>query len=446
MERSFGTRRKRKPEGMLREVHWPSMGRMDQRTTDGRMLLSDGGGTRHLPQTFFFQFAQSAFGHEGAVPVGRVDQVIFHEDGNIEGWGWLVDTEAGRDAALHIRTKMQRTNSLDLGDVKAKVDLDDDWNLLIDFVAWNIAGTTGVGKPAFADARMELTPETTAAFFDETGPLEVEHDEWRIGFELKVPELTASAADTVPWGDFNIPESDVPHKILVDAEGRVFGHLAQWDDPHRSSVDRLRFCPRPTKGYSEFNHPGPLTENGQVGTGPIFLCGGHPQQSMRGKTAAQINQAYGGTENTWADVRVSEGFHGPWVSGRVRPGLDDDKLYAARASHISGHWLGDDLVAIVSVNVPGFRPGAGFAAVEDGRVVELVASFTSEQAFEILEPVIEETTTTHELTITQHMTFNFGPDGITVADASPVVDTSAHTTSAEHRRRALALQFGLDDD
>ena len=44
-------------------------------------------------------------------------------------------------------------------------------------------------------------------------------------------------------------------------------------------------------------------------------------------------------ENAWCDVRVSEGVHGPWVSGRLRPGLSDETIYAVRASHISGHWV-----------------------------------------------------------------------------------------------------------
>jgi hypothetical protein len=445
MERSFGRRLKHKPDGMLREVHWPSMARMDSRTTDGRLLMSDGGGSRRLPLTFFFQFAQAEFGHVGAVPVGRLDFVTLHEDGNVEGWGWLADTDHGRNAALHIRTQMQRSNSIDLGDVKAKIDLDDDFNLLIDFTSWNIAATTGVAKAAFADATVELSDEVTAAFFAETDVLEIEAPS-EIGFELKVPEITASAADTVAWADFHIPESENPHKVRVDGEGRVFGHLALWDSPHRSSVDRLRFCPRPTKGYSEFNHPGPLTENGQVGTGPIFLCGGHPQQSMRGKSAAQISAAYGGIENSWADVRVSEGFHGPWISGRVRPGLEDDKLYAARASHVSGHWLGDDLVAIVSVNVPGFRPGAGFATVEDGQVVELVASFCPEEDEQMFGELLETTGST--LTLNQHLHFSINGDQVTTTASTPTFTRAVIEPPADldSRRRRLALAFGLDDD
>ena len=450
MERSFGRRLIHKPKGMLREVHWPSMGHMDRRTTDGRLLMSEGGGSRHLPQTFFFQFAQSSMGHEGAVPVGRLDYIELHDDGNIEGWGWVADTEHGQNAILHVATKMQRLNSLDLGDVKAKIDLDEDFNLLIDFTSWNIAGTTGVAKPAFADARIELLDEEITAAFTDPEPLEIEADSYDIGFELKVPELTASMADAVPWDDFHIPESPEPHKIVVDADGRVYGHLAQWDDPHRSSTDRLRFCPRPTKGFSEFNHPGPLTEKGQVGTGPIFLVGGHPSTPMRGKTRAQIAAAYGGIENTWADVRVSEGVHGPWVSGRVRRGVDDDTVYAARASHISGHWVGEDLVAIVSVNVPGFMPGAGFATVEDGEIVELVASYVGGGPDEGL--VGESVTNGATLTLNQHLHFDFGSGTVTTANGDlylttpspPAVKTPVE--DRDHHRRRLAATFGLDDD
>jgi hypothetical protein len=100
---------------------------------------------------------------------------------------------------------------------------------------------------------------------------------------------------------------------------------------------------------------------------------------MRGRSQAEIEAAYGGIENAWADVRVTEGRFGPWISGRVRPGLSDDKLYAARCSHISGHWIGDKLVAITSVNVPGFLPGAGFSAQHEDGLLELVAGFVPPQ-------------------------------------------------------------------
>jgi hypothetical protein len=124
-----------------------------------------------------------------------------------------------------------------------------------------------------------------------------------------------------------------------------------------------------------------LTERGIVETGPIFTYGGH----RPAKSAPTIEQAYGGIENSWCDVRVTEGKHGPWISGRVRPGTPDDVIYAARASRISGHWVNGNLRGIVSVNVEAFNvPGsgaerdlvAGFAfATSDEGVTELVASF-----------------------------------------------------------------------
>jgi hypothetical protein len=111
------------------------------------------------------------------------------------------------------------------------------------------------------------------------------------------------------------------------------------------------------------------------------LSGGH----RRAKNGDYVS-AYGGIENAWADVRVIAGVHGPWISGIVRPGVEDTKVYAARASRISGHWIGDRLKAIVSVNAEGFDvPGSGlsntvefeFATNEDGEIAELVASFPS---------------------------------------------------------------------
>ena len=86
-------------------------------------------------------------------------------------------------------------------------------------------------------------------------------------------------------------------------------------------------------------------------------------------------------------MHIVEGRFGPWLSGVVRPGTPDTTVYAARASRISGHWVGGKLKAIVSVNAEGFEvPGdpfaeelaAGFAfSLDEDGVGELVASFPS---------------------------------------------------------------------
>jgi hypothetical protein len=442
-----------RPEGMLRPVHWPEMALMDSRTSDGRLLVSAGGGVRELPRPFYAQFDNE--GHYGAKLVGSIDAVTLGDDGTIEGWGWILDDENGKDLVRYNKAGALRTNSVDLAETKYDIDWASDdpndpgfWEMLIDFVQWKIGATTAVGMPAFPNARFELPDdELTAALLPSDEPIVMSSKTgWSIHVDLAdtkiVTEVKADAGATVPYDDFNIPESDQPHKILVDREGRVFGHLAQWDKAHRG-LTGLVTPPRPAHNYTEFNHPGPLTEQGQVGTGPIFLVGGHPK-SVRGLTQEQIAEAYGGIENAWADVRVTAGKFGPWVSGRVRPGLSDEALYAARASHISGHWLGNDLVAIVSVNVPGYMPGAGFSHQHTDGQLELVAGFVpfrDKPTEETVEVVTTNTTALASIHIDEEMLRN----AVSVRMEQP-----PQFTTAEHDHRVateiITLSSGVDED
>ena len=433
MKRTFGERRMSRPEGMLRPVYWPELALMDSRTGDGRLLHSTGGGVRELPRAFFAQFDNA--GHEGALLAGTLDAVALNDDGTIEGWGWVLDDEVGQNLVRYHKAGALRTNSVDLAEVKYLIDWGSDdpnddafFDLLIDFTEWKIGATTAVGMPAFPNARYELPDdELTAALTPSDEPLVMSSQTgWSVHIDLTdtkiVTEVKADASSTVPYDDFHIPESDQPHKIIVDRDGRVFGHLAQWGKAHRG-MSGLVTPPYPTANYTEFNHPGPLTEKGQVGTGPIFFVGGHPK-SVRGMDAEQIAEAYGGVENAWADVRVTAGKHGPWVSGRIRPGLSDEALYVARASHISGHWLGGDLVAIVSVNVPGYMPGAGFAHKDESGVLELVAGFV---------PFRER-----DETITDSET--------TLVESSAEVAVAAITLSFDEGKLREAIRFTVADN
>jgi hypothetical protein len=388
MRKQFGTRVMDKQEGMLRAIHFPSMAKMGERTGDGRLLQADGGGVRDLPRTIFAQF-ESQPGHDGSVPVGRLDAVAFDEDGsNIEGWGWLIDDPNGSTMQTYLATKVLFHNSIDLAEVKVKLDIEEDddgqLSLVIDFTEWNIAATTFVGKPAFKDASGEFDEEIKAALEGDE-PLDVMVGSYEVQVS-KAEELMASLATTddttvVEWADFHIPEADRFQKIVVDQDLRVYGHLCLWDVPDEGLSGKFFIPPRPTDAYASFNQAGPLTELGQVETGPIFFQGGHPEKPIGG---SDPYRAYGGVENAWADVRVTPGVFGPWISGRVRPGVADSVVYAARASRISGHWVGDKLRAIVSCNVARFNvPGSGLAVhngfgasfSETGEMLELVASF-----------------------------------------------------------------------
>lgn len=429
MLEQYGQQIMTKPDGMLRPIHFPAMATMDKRTGDGRLLHRAGRGVRELPRTIFFQKAQAP-GHEGSVPVGRVDAVQFHDDGNVEGWGWIIDTEEGRNAALHIAAQVQFHNSVDLAETKAKLDIsendDGELELLIDFTQWAIAATTIVGKPAFADAYAELSEEEITACLTDDSPLEVHVESFTV--RVDVEEFVASAALAVPKGDFHVPEPNTLQKITVDGEGLVTGHLGPWD----VYVDGKRI-PRPLDNYASFNQPGPLAEDGtHIETGPIFFQGGHPLRPLSGRSAYE---AYGGVENAWCDVRVIEGKLGPWLSGRVRPGVSDEVIYAARASRISGHWVGSELRAIVSVNVPRFNVGgSGLAAVDLSDGLELVASWSS-------EPDEEESTVDGMLAAIDEYVDEIG-ESLGVAELA--VDTTPTTEMAAEAERGLAWrrEFG----
>jgi hypothetical protein len=382
MRETFGSMPSTKPKGALRQVVFPELALMGVRTGDGRLLEEEGRGVRDLPRTIYGQFVSEA-GHAGAVPIGALHEVTF-EDGVASGRGWLIDDENGRRAVQYIETQTLFHNSVDLADVRAQMELsENEEDMTMRFTQWKIAATTLVGKPAFANAKAELIAdeEIVASWYQDDTPLVIDLP---TSVQVDVVEREELVADSDPlpsWDDFHIPESKNPQKIIVDENNRVSGHLALWNTCHDGIASKCTIVPRPKDNYASFNKPGVLTDRGMVETGPIFLSGGH----RRAKNGDYVS-AYGGIENAWADVRVTAGVNGPWISGIVRPGVEDAKVYAARASRISGHWIGDRLKAIVSVNAEGFDvPGSGmsngvefeFATNEDGEIAELVASFPS---------------------------------------------------------------------
>ena len=378
---TYGKMPEKMPDGFLTSVKFPVLAMLDKRTGDGRLLESAGATTRDLPLPILGQFRLGPGGHEGAEVTGALFEVtVDPKSGVMSGRGYLLDDEYGRRHARLIKTKAMRGNSVDLADVEASLEYDDDFDgTVVRFSKYRLAATTGVAKPAFAEAYAELEDdELTASLTDEE--LVCEPEEWHVNIVLPEDEdeIVASAGVVQQFDAFYVPEAAAPQKIIVDADGRVYGHLGLWESCHDGIAGRCVRIPRQNDSYASFNKPGVLTDRGIVETGPIFAYGGHRPANG----ADDLEQAYGGIENAWADVRITEGRFGPWISGIVRPGIPDEVVYAARASRISGHWVGGKLKAIVSVNAEGFDvPGSGFAAADfqfttsDNGVFELVASF-----------------------------------------------------------------------
>lgn len=383
---TFGKQPETKPKGMLAEVHYPMLAKLDEGTSEGqisRILSSEGGNVRALPRTIYHQ-SQQADGHLASVAVGALHEVTLDgESGVLSGKGWILASDAGQQAALEIATQTLFHNSVDLSETKVEITeqgsiFDGDYHADVEFVEWSLAATTHVGKPAFADAYAEMPDfELTAAI--EAGPLVVDGNfEINIIHETTDLEIAASSDGLPPWDYFHRPEPELHHKIVVgeaDADGwiPVYGHLGLWNTCHDGIEASCTIIPRPQDNYASFNKPSVLTDRGQVEAGPISLFGGH----------IPLHKAADDPANAWCDVRVTAGVHGPWLSGVVRPSvaMDDAKVYVARASRISGHWKGNRLKMIVCCNSEGFDvPGSGFATDADGHVTELVASYPACQA------------------------------------------------------------------
>lgn len=376
----FGRQPLKAPAGSFREVHFPQLALLDQGTNEGilsRILHSEGGSARGLPRTIYFQKAQGE-AHMGSVAIGALHEVTLDPDSGImSGKGWLADVSEAHDALPFIISKALFHNSVDLSEVKVREELvgkfsDPDFKFNLHFDIWKLAATTFVGKPAFADAHGIIPDEITAALAS-NDPVEMWAPVNRIRIlvaEDSDEEIMASASGLPPWSYFFTPETN-PQKILVgepDENGwiHVYGHLSMWESCHDGVEGTCMRTPRPQDNYASYNKPGVLTDRGMVETGPIASYGGH----------VALAKAFDDPANAWCDVRVIPGVHGPWISGVVRPGVDDKRVYDARASQISGHWKGGRLRAIVSCNAGAYDvPGSGFSLNSKGLVDELVASY-----------------------------------------------------------------------
>lgn len=350
------------PPGNFRPIVWPQLAKLDEGTKEGflsRVLASDGANSRDLPRSVYWQGSQQP-GHFGSVAGASLWEITADgETGILSGKGWVADTPEGHALAAGVVSKSLFHNSIDLGDIGPDdIEIiehgdfwDDDWYVEVRFKRWNLIATTLVGKPAFANAQAEMPEELRAAIFDDLSPLVVDCPSFfTSGSAL---ELTASMSKLPSYDYFFRPEPLHPHKLMVDEPDEngfvaVYGNLAQWGKPHTGIHGRSVYAPRASDGYSTFCQPGVLTDKGLVNTGPVTLLGGH----------VSLKEAADDPQYAWADVRVVDGRHGPWVAGIARPHIthDDAARYVARASRISGHWETEQgpLRMIVCCNAEGF--------------------------------------------------------------------------------------------
>lgn len=331
-------------------------------TSDKRQLEPGGEQFRQFPMPLMAQ-VQTAWGHDGAIIAGRIDQAEVSGD-KLTASGAIDGGAFGRDIARLIDNGMLTGISVDLGAIEVETDFlevdEDGWptDWLDRFTKWELMGATITPFPAFADARVKLDGDAP------TGPQET------------VDAVVASGGPAQPPAEwFDNPLLDEPTPLTITDDGRVFGHIATWNTCH---IGRQGGCVTPPRSgdYSYFTTGVIRCEEGcEIPVGVISVGGGHADIGADANAAARH---YDATSSVGAYVAAGEDDHGIWVAGAVRPGITDEELAELRGSAPSGDWRRLDgklkLVAVLGVNVPGFPvPRSRVASGEPEALVAAIA-------------------------------------------------------------------------
>jgi hypothetical protein len=162
---------------------------------------------------------------------------------------------------------------------------------------------------------------------------------------------------TPPAAWFSDPELTGKTPITVDADGRLYGHLAAWGECHRDVT--MRECvlaPKSKLGYAPYHLGTVLTAEGEVlKVGKIVMDTRHADIRLSYAAAALH---YDNTGDEIAIVRAGEDEFGIWVAGAVVPEATPRKVAKLRRSPLSGDWRREqgslELTAALAVNAPAF--------------------------------------------------------------------------------------------
>lgn len=202
--------------------------------------------------------------------------------------------------------------------------------------------------------------------------------------------ITAAAIEAPvvpPSGWFRDPKMSGPTPLTICDDGRVFGHLAVWGQCHIAYSDSCVTPPRSAASYAHFLTGELLCEDGaRVPVGQITMDTGHAPLNAN---PARALAHYDDTGAAIADVTAGEDRHGIWLAGALRPGLSPEKVRAVMAADVSGDWrrIGSalELIAVLSVNVPGFPKNRIAVREHEGMVASLVASLVPRDT--VISPV-----------------------------------------------------------
>lgn len=361
---------------------WSSVfARLGVPTGDGRIIAPGGGSSRDLPLPLMWQ-EMSGDGHGGAIVVARIESLSIG-DGMVTATGTMLDS-----------APYAVIEQLEAGVIGPSVDLDDIEYVMDDqerlvITKWRVAGATLVAIPAFADVSLTLDPEPAEPVEDAMPGGRPDDDliDSVYGNEHGdvFPWLYASASPEAPvlpgLDDFRNPGFTELSPLVVEEPNsfgyrRVQGHIAPWGQCH-IGLPGCVTAPFSASGYAYFHTGEQMTREGSVLPVGTLVAGprhADPQLAFQAATAH-----YDDPEAAVAKVVAGEDDYGIWVSGWLLPQAADKAVDIFRSSPVSGDWrrIGGslELVAVCSVNAPGFPVPRARVAFSSGAQRALIGSF-----------------------------------------------------------------------
>lgn len=242
-----------------------------------------------------------------------------------------------------------------------------------------------------------VKPKPTAA--TSQSPLEAAMSD-AVHVEAGSRMLRASATGDLwspPVEHFANPHLTEPTKITVTADGRVYGHLAPWNQPHIGYDGKMVYPPRNVGGaYEYFRQSKVVCADGTpLAVGLLTMNTGHADETLTAR-AAQAHYDHTGT--IAAAVNIGEDEHGIWMAGSMLPDVSADQRNRFALARVSGDWRQPqpgsplELIAALSVPNPGFPvrqnaellaadrftlAASGLVRAENGQIRTLISAGTA---------------------------------------------------------------------
>jgi hypothetical protein len=204
----------------------------------------------------------------------------------------------------------------------------------------------------------------------------------------RVLRASATGGEWRPPADhFANPRLSEPTKLTVTADGRVYGHLATWDQPHIGYDGKLVYPPKSSDGtYGYFRQSKVMTASGDlVPVGIVTMNTGHAAENLSADAAAAH---YDNTGTMVAAVNVGEDAIGIWVAGSMLPDVSPELRTRFSLARVSGDWrqprpgAGLELIAALSVPNPGFPVQQPRALLEADRMALAAAGYPQYPGFQ----------------------------------------------------------------